>query len=84
MFLYSTNPVILASALDAAEKGTEGSGVALMFTGAAIFGAVSPVIAGRLRELFSMDGVFYYTVIILGISAIAALFVPMVRMPRRG
>ena len=84
MFLYSTNPVMLATALDAAEKGTEGSGVALMFTGAAIFGAASPVIAGRLRELFSMDGVFYYTAIIVTISAVAALFVPMVKATRRG
>ncbi len=84
MFLYSTNPVMLATALDAAEKGTEGSGVALMFTGAAIFGAASPVIAGRLRELFNMDGVFYYTAIIVAISAVAALFVPMVKATRRG
>ena len=83
MFLYSVNPVMLATALDAAKKGTEGSGVALMFSGSAIFGAVSPVIAGWLREHFTMDGVFYYTVIIVAISAVAALFVPMANASRR-
>lgn len=81
MFLYSVNPVMMATALDAAKKGTEGSGVALMFSGAAIFGAISPVIAGRLRELWGMDAVFYYTAIIISASALASLFVPIRKLP---
>ena len=77
IFLYSVNPVMLAAAMDGAEKGTEGSGIALMFTGTAIMGAISPIIAGRLKEIYGMDGVFYYSAIIVGIVTIASLFVPM-------
>ena len=77
MFLYTVNPVMLATALDAVQGGTESSGTALMFTGPAIFGAISPIIAGRLRELYGMDGVFYYAGIIVAAITIASLFVPM-------
>lgn len=79
MFLYSINPVMLAATLDAVPRGTEASATALMFTGPAIFGAISPVIAGRVRELSSMDGVFLYIGVIAGFVAVVALFVPMRR-----
>ncbi len=79
IFLYSVNPVMLATAIDAVPRGTEASVTALMFTGSAIFGAISPVIAGRLRELHGMDGVFLYTAVIVGLVALASLFVPMRR-----
>ena len=77
MFLYSINPVMLATAVDAVPRGTEASATALMFTGAAFFGAMSPVIAGRIRELSSMDVVFLYISGIAGLVAAAALFAPM-------
>ncbi len=77
MFLYTVNPVMLATALDAVKGGTESSGTALMFTGPAIFGALSPVIAGRIKEIYGMDGVFYYSAIIVAVITIASLFVPM-------
>lgn len=77
LFLYSVNPVMLAAAIDAVPKGTEASVTALMFTGSAIFGAVSPIIAGRLRELYGMDGVFLYTTAIVGIVSFASIIVPM-------
>ena len=56
--LYTSTSMSQAAAIDAAPRGTEASVTALMFTGAAIFGAISPVVAGRLRELHGMDGVF--------------------------
>ena len=77
LFLYSVNPVMLAAAIDAVPRGTEASVTALMFTGSAIFGAVSPIIAGRLRELHGMDGVFLYTTVIVGLVTFASIFVPM-------
>jgi FSR family fosmidomycin resistance protein-like MFS transporter len=79
VFLYSINPVMLATAIDAVPRGTEASVTGLMFTGSAIFGAISPIIAGRLRELYGMDGVFLYSAAIVGIVALAALLVPMRR-----
>ncbi len=79
LFLYSVNPIMMAAAIDATKKGTEASGVALMFAGSAVFGSISPIIAGWLRESFGMDGVFYYSGIIVTIVAFAALFVPLRR-----
>ena len=76
-FLYSINPIMLAAAIDAAESGTEGTGIALMFTGPAIAGAVAPVVAGFIRESFAMQGVFLFQGVLVGVVAIAALFVPM-------
>ena len=77
LFLYSVNPIMMAAAIDATKKGTEASGVALMFAGSAIFGSISPIIAGWLRGSFGMDGVFYYAGIIVTLVAFAALFVPL-------
>jgi FSR family fosmidomycin resistance protein-like MFS transporter len=79
VFLYSINPVMLATAIDAVPRGTEASVTALMFTGSAIFGAISPIIAGRLRELYGMDGIFLYTSVIVGLVTLASLLVPMRR-----
>ena len=81
LFLHSVQPVMLATAMDAVKKGTESSGIALIFTGQAVLAAISPVIAGRLRELYGMDGVFYYSAIIAAIITAVSLFVPMRKPP---
>ena len=83
VFLYSINPVMLAAAIDAAESGTEGTGIALMFTGPAIVGAVAPVVAGLIRESFAMQGVFLFQGVLVGVVAMAALFVPMKKAAER-
>ena len=80
LFLYTVNPVMLAAAIDAAPKGTESSVTALMFTGPSIFGAVSPVIAGFMRDSWGMDAVFIYASSIVAIVAILSLVVPMKRI----
>ncbi len=79
LFLYSVNPIMLATALDATQKGMEGSATALVFTGGAIFGSLSPIIAGWLRQNYGTDGVFYFSAIIVTTTAVASLFVPMRR-----
>ena len=68
--------------IDAVPKGTESSGTAIMFTGPAIFGAIAPVLAGRLRELYGMDAVFIFTATIVGFVALAAVFTPMRKDPQ--
>lgn len=82
IFLYSINPVMLATSIDAVPKGTESSVTAIMFTGPAIFGAIAPVLAGRLRELYGMDAVFIFTATIVGFVALAAIFTPMRKDPQ--
>jgi FSR family fosmidomycin resistance protein-like MFS transporter len=80
LFLYSVNPVMLATAIDAGPRGTESSVTGLVFTGGAVFGAASPVIAGWLRQGYGMDAVFYYSATIVAVMAVASLFVPMRRV----
>jgi len=79
IFLYSVNPIMMATAIDATKKGAESSGVAFMFTGGSILGALSPILAGQLRQTFGMDAVFIYTTVILTIVTIGSLLVPMKR-----
>lgn len=83
LFLYSINPVMLAAATDAAEAGTEGTGIALMFTGPAIIGALAPIVAGFIRESYAMQGVFLFQGAMVGAVAIAALFVPIKKVAQR-
>ena len=80
IFLYSVNPIMMAAAIDATDRGTESSGVALMFTGGSILGALSPILAGQLRQTFGMDAVFIYTTTILTVVTIGSLLVPMKRL----
>ncbi|MEK7777948.1 MAG: MFS transporter, partial [Chloroflexota bacterium] len=77
LFLYTVNPVMLAAAMESTKRGTESSITALMFTGQAVFGAISPVIAGWLREGYGMDAVFYYSGAIVAAITVATLFIPM-------
>ena len=77
LFLYSVNPVMLAAAIDAAKRGTEGSVTAVVFTGGAIFGSASPVIAGWIRGPYGMDGIFYFTATMVAVTAVASLVVPI-------
>ena len=80
LFLYTVNPVMLAAAIDSAPRGMESSVTALMFTGPSIFGALSPVVAGFLRDLHGMSAVFIYASSIVAIVAVASLIVPMRRI----
>ena len=50
---------------------------AIVFTGGAIFGSASPIIAGWLRGTHGMDGVFYFTATMVAITAAASLVVPI-------
>ena len=77
LFLYSVNPVMLATAIDATKRGTEGSVTAIVFTGGAIFGSISPVLAGWLRGVYGMDSVFYFTGTIAAITTLASLVIPI-------
>ena len=70
---------MMAAAIDATNRGTESSGVALMFTGGSLLGALSPILAGQLRQSFGMDAVFIYTTAILTVVTIGSLLVPMRR-----
>ena len=50
-----------------------------MFSTGALFGGISLIIAGVLRENHGMDGVFYYCGILALIIALFTLFISMNR-----
>ena len=79
IFMLSINPLLLTACIDCSRKGLEGAGVAIMFSTGALFGSISPIIAGLLRENHGMDGVFYYSGILAFIIALFTLFISMHR-----
>jgi len=50
--------------MDAIEPGTEGSAVAMLFTGGAIIGASAPVIAGLVYSNLEFEGLVIYAGVI--------------------
>ena len=80
MFFFSVMPIITASAMDQISKGSEGSATALMFTGGAIIGSLSPLVAGIIYDgSLGFSGVVIYSGIIAGFGFLLALLLPMRR-----
>ena len=77
IFVFSINSIMTATAMDAIEPGTEGSAVAMLFTGGAIIGAAAPVIAGLVNTTWDFRGVVIYAGSIAAVGALLALIVPI-------
>ena len=84
IFVFSINSVMTATAMDAIEPGTEGSAVAMLFTGGAIIGASAPVIAGLVYTTWEFSGLVVYAGSIAGLGALVALVVPIRRVLAAG
>ena len=57
--------------------GMEGSGIALMFAGLAILGAMSPLLGGVLYEHFLIKGVIIYSAAIATFGTFLSIILPM-------
>lgn len=75
--LFSVNSIMTAAAMDAVEPGTEGSAIAMLFTGAAIVGAFSPIVAGWVNSEAGFSGVVLYAGSIAAAAALIAAVAPM-------
>ena len=75
--LFSVNSIMMAAAMDAVQPGTEGSAVAMLFTGGAVVGAISPVVAGAINGQWGFTGVVVYAATIAAIAAVIAAVAPM-------
>ncbi len=60
VFLFSIMPVIVAAAMDATDSGSEGTGVALLFAGGSLIGAIAPVVAGAVNTSWGFQGVVLF------------------------
>ena len=70
-------PIINAAAMDMIDKGSEGAGTALMFTGGAVIGALTPIAAGFINQSNGFEGVVIFAGIIAAAGAILSLVLPM-------
>ncbi len=81
IFLYSVPSLIQAAAMDAAEgKKLEGTLIGLLWGNNALFGAISPVIAGALAGVFGFEVTFYYAAALFLAGGLLAFWLPPPRV----
>ena len=68
---------MLAAAMESVADGSEGSAVAILFTGGAIVGAGSPVLAGAINSNWDFEGVIIYAGCITALAALIAALAPL-------
>ena len=81
LFFFSVMPIINAAAMDMVDKGSEGSGTALMFTGGSVISSITPIFAGIINESSGFHGVVIFSGIIALIGATLSLVLPMKSAP---
>lgn len=79
LFFFSVMPIINAAAMDMIDKGSEGSGTALMFSGGAVVGSLTPIAAGYINQSNGFQGVIIFSGVIAAVGAILSLILPMAR-----
>ena len=80
LFFFSVMPIIAAAVMDQVEKGSEGSGTALMFLGGAVIGAATPVLAGKLfYDPYGFSGVVWFAGSLAATGAVLAVILPVKR-----
>ena len=77
LFFFSVMPIINAAAMDMIDKGSEGSGTALMFTGGSVVGSLTPIAAGFINQENGFHGVIIFAGIIAAVGAALSLLLPM-------
>lgn len=82
LFFFSVMPIITAAAMDQVGVGTEGSATAMMFTGGAVIGALSPIAAGALFDAEGWSAVVIFCGAIATFGTALALVIPMPRSTR--
>ena len=79
LFFFSVMPIINAAAMDMIDKGSEGSGTALMFAGGSIIGSLTPIVAGIINQSNGFQGVVIFAGAMATIGAVLSLILPMAK-----
>jgi MFS family permease len=79
IFVYALGAVVLAAAMDISGKTVGATTVGLLFGGNFVFGFISPLIAGQLRDSFGTMAVFWYSGAAVIASALIILLLPLRR-----
>jgi FSR family fosmidomycin resistance protein-like MFS transporter len=80
LFFFSVMPIINAAAMDMIDKGSEGSGTALMFAGGSVIGSLTPIAAGFINQSSGFHGVIIFSGAIAATGALLSLVLPMKRL----
>jgi MFS family permease len=84
LFFYSENSLIQAAGVDLAEgMKLEGTLIGMLSGNIALFGSISPIIAGALAGMYDFQVVFYYAAAIFLTGGLLALRLPLhkIRQP---
>ena len=79
LFFFSVMLIINAAAMDMIDKGSEGSGTALMFAGGSIVGSLTPIVAGIINQSNGFQGVVIFAGAMATIGAVLSLILPMAK-----
>ena len=79
LFFFSVMPIINAAAMDMIDKGSEGSGTALMFAGGSIVGSLTPIVAGIINQSNGFQGVVIFAGARATFGAVLSLILPMAK-----
>ena len=77
LFFFSVMPIINDAAMDMIDKGSEGSGTALMFAGGSVVGSLTPIAAGFINQSNGFHGVVIFAGTMATIGAFLSLVLPM-------
>jgi MFS family permease len=82
-FFFSVNSLTQAAAMDLTEgKRLEGTAIGLMWGSNAIFGAISPIIAGGLAAVWGFATTFYYVAALFFLGFLVSLAMPHTKPSR--
>lgn len=83
ILLYTVNSLVQAAAMDiAGEMKMEGTFIGMLWGNNALFGAVSPIVAGALAGVFGFQVAFYYAAAIYFIGGLLALRLRLQNTPQ--
>ena len=84
LFFFSVNSLTQAAAIDLIRgQRLEGTAIGVMWGNNALFGALSPVIAGGLSQIWGFSAAFYYAAALFFLGFVISLTIPSDR-PLRG
>jgi MFS family permease len=79
-FLWAVQDVVNATAMDAAQPGTEGTVVGLMFTSTFLGGALAPLVAGVVVSVTGeRSSVFFMSAVVMMLTVPLLVFAPLRR-----
>ena len=77
LFIFATQPLIMASALDIIGQQTAATSLGFLFTVRYLFAAFSPIIAGYLYDSTGVDAVFMYIAALFFLAGVVMSLVPL-------